>query len=182
MMTHYRLICCLLPLTFCLLQGCGYQQSGSYSEASAKSGYRWSSLYREDVRTVAVPIFTNKDFRRGVEFRLSKAVVSQLEAHSPYRVAPRESADTILEGEIVKMDITDLSRDVRANVPQESLYVITINFRWKDLRSGRILLERKNFTQTAPFYATLGEGEFVGAQESVEKLALAIVQEMQADW
>src|SRR4051812_45486355 len=138
----------LLPSALCLLTGCGYQQSGSYSEASAKSGYRWSSLYREDVQTVAVPIFTNRDFRRGVEFRLSKALVSQLEAHSPYRVAPRERADTILEGEIVKMDISDLSRDVRANIPQESLYVITINFRWRDLRSGRILVERKNFQQT----------------------------------
>jgi hypothetical protein len=59
---------------------------------------------------------------------------------------------------------------------------MTVNFRWKDLRSGRILLERKSFQQTASFYATLGEGEFVGSQNSVERLALAIVQEMQADW
>jgi hypothetical protein len=147
-----------------------------------RSGYRWASLYREDVQTVAIPIFTNKDFRRGVEFRLSKALVNQLEAHTPYRVAPRERADTILEGEIVRIDVTDLSRDVRANVPQEQLYVLTINFIWKDLRSGRILVERRNFQQTAPYYATLGEGEFVGAQQSVERLALAIVQELQADW
>lgn len=147
-----------------------------------RSGYRWSSLYREDVQTVAVPIFTNKDFRRGVELRLSKALVNQLEAHTPYRVAPRERADTILEGEIVRIDVTDLSRDVRANVPQEQLYVVTINFTWKDLRSGRILVERRNFQQTASYYATLGEGEFVGSQQSVERLALAIVQELQADW
>jgi hypothetical protein len=57
-----------------------------------------------------------------------------------------------------------------------------VNFRWTDLRSGRILLERKDFQQTAPMYGTLGEGEFVGGQNGIEKLALAIVQEMQADW
>ena len=59
---------------------------------------------------------------------------------------------------------------------------MTVNFRWKDLRSGRILLERRNYQQTAPFYGTVGEGEFVGRQSAIERLALAIVQEMQADW
>ena len=170
-----------LALALCLA-GCGYSQSGSYDESSVKSGYRWASLYREDVQTVAVPIFTNRDFRRGVEFRLSKALVNQLESHTPYRVAPRARADTILEGEIVRIDVSDLSRDVRANVPQEQLYVVTINFTWKDLRSGRILVERRNFQQTAPYYATLGEGEFVGGQQTVERLAQAIIQELQADW
>src|SRR5688572_3146284 len=101
-----------------VLTGCGYQQSGSSDPSSNRSGYRWASLYREDVQTVAVPIFTTRDFRRGVEIRLSKALVSQLEARTPYRVAPRERADTILEGEIVQIDVSDLSRDVRANVPQ----------------------------------------------------------------
>jgi hypothetical protein len=173
---------CLLPFTFCLVAGCGYQQSGSYDNLDPKSSYKWASLYREDVQTVAVPIFTNKDFRRGVEFRLSKAVINQLEAHTPYRVAPRERADTILEGEIVRLDVSTLSRDVRTNIPQEQLYVMTVNFTWKDLRSGRILVERRQFQQTAPYYATLGEGETVGSQDAIEKLALSIVQEMQADW
>jgi hypothetical protein len=145
-------------------------------------GYKWSSLYREDVSTVAVPIFTNRDFRRGVEFRLTESVIKQMEAKTPYRVAPRERADTILEGEIVSIDLSTLSRDVRTSVPQEQLYVLTVNFRWTDLRSGQEIVRRKNFQQTAPFYGTLGEGEFVGGQDAVERLALAIVQEMQADW
>ena len=172
----------LLPAAACLLTaGCGYQQNGQV-DASGKSSYKWSSLYREDINTVAVPIFANKDFRRGVEFNLSSAVVKQMEAHTPYRVAPTDRADTILEGEIVSIDLTTLSRDVRTNVPQQQLYLMTVNFRWKDLRSGRILMERRNFQQTAPFAGVLGEGEFIGAQTAIEKLALAIVEEMQADW
>lgn len=176
----------LLPAaaTACVLLlagGCGYQQSGDYT-AAPKSGYKWASLYREDIQTVAVPIFTNKDFRRGVEFKLTSALIKQMEANTPYRVAPQERADTVLEGEITKIDLSTMSRDVRTNIPQEQLYVVTINFRWKDLRSGRILVERRNFQQTASFYPTVGEGEFVGSQSSVERLAQAIVQEMQADW
>lgn len=165
-----------------LLSGCGYQTNGSFDAPQGLKPYKWSSLYREDISTVAVPIFANKDFRRGIEFSLSSAVVKQMEATSPYRVAPQDRADTILEGEIVAVDLSTLSRDVRTAIPQEQLYVMTVNFRWRDLRTGHILLERRNFQQTAPFYGTLGEGEFVGNQEAVERLALAIVQEMQADW
>ena len=165
-----------------LLAGCGYDRSGANYDQPAKGGYQWHSLYREDVQTVAVPIFTTKAFRRGVEFKLSKAVVNQLEAHSPYKVVARERADTVLEGEISKVEVNNLSRSFVEGVPQEQLMVLTINFLWKDLRTGRILLQRKNFQQTASFYPTLGEGEFVGSQDAVEKLALGIVQEMQADW
>src|SRR4051812_26943830 len=104
-----RLLHCLLPTACCLLlAGCGYQHNGEI-DSSPKSTYKWSSLYREDINSVAVPIFANKDFRRGVEFNLSTAVVKQMEAHTPYHVAPREKADTILEGEIVSIDMTTLS-------------------------------------------------------------------------
>ena len=159
--------------------GCGYTQSGGSGEGE---GYQWRSLYRDDVQTVAVPIFTNRSYRRGVEFGLSKAVVNQLEAQSPYKVVPRERADTILEGEIVAVDIDTISSDPDAAIPQEQLYVVTVNFTWKDLRSGKILVERRGFEQTAPYYPTLGEGQFVGSQQNVERLALAIVQELQSDW
>jgi hypothetical protein len=60
--------------------------------------------------------------------------------------------------------------------------IVTVNFVWKDLRTGRILVERRNFEQTATYYPTLGEGRFVGTQLAVEKLSLGIVQELQSDW
>jgi hypothetical protein len=163
---------------FSVSVGCGYSHSGSDPE----SGYQWRSLYREDVRTVAVPIFATKDFHRGVEITLSKALVNQLEAHSPYKVVPRERADTVLEGEVVSVTIDTLSLDSETAIPQEQLYVLTVNFTWKDLRTGRSLVERRNFQQTATFYPTLGEGQFVGSQQAIERLALGIVQELQADW
>ena len=162
------------------LPGCGYQQSGS--GANAPAGYQWKSLYRGDVRTVAVPIFTNRTFYRGVEFNLTKAVAGQLEAQSPYRVAPREAADTVLEGEITRVRVRTLSENPAAVVPQEQLLTVRVNFIWRDLRTGKILVERKDFEQAAPYYPTLGEGQFVGQQQNVERLGLAIVQELQATW
>ena len=166
--------------------GCGYSPSdpavGQTGSVGGVGGYQWKSLYRDDVRTVAVPIFSNRSFRRGVEFQLTKAIVNQLEAQSPYKVVPRERADTILEGEITDIFIRTYSQDPNTAVPQEQFYLVRINFTWKDLRTGKMLVERRRFEQTASFYPTLGEGQFIGSQQNVEKLALAIVQEMQAAW
>jgi len=164
------------------LAGCGYGHGAQPDSSSGSSGYHWSGVYRNDVRTVAVPTFTNRSFRRGVEFSLTKALVNQLEASTPYKVVPREYADTILEGEILDIHLRTLSPDVHTGLPQEQLYIVRLNFTWKDQRTGKILVDRRRFEQTTTYYPTLGEGQFVGSQQNVERLAVAIVQEMQADW
>jgi hypothetical protein len=180
-----------LPALCCT--GCGYQSAPAPAAGAAQpgstptskagaAGYHWSSLYRDDVHTVAVPIFTNRSFRRGVEFALTKAIVNQLEATTPYKVVPREHADTILEGEVLDTHIRTISPDIRTGLPQEQLYIVRLNFTWKDQRTGRILVERRRFEQSATYYPTAGEGIYVGNQQNVERLAVAIVQELQADW
>jgi hypothetical protein len=162
-----------------LLAGCGYKNG---SAGGSDGGYQWRSVYRQNVRTVAVPIFKNTDFQRGVEFSLSKALVNQIEANTPYKVVPREKADTILEGEIVSIRVDTLSSDRRSAIPQEQLLDLMVNFTWKDLRTGQILVQRYGMEQTGSYYSTLGEGRFVATQTASERLALAIVQELQSDW
>jgi hypothetical protein len=161
--------------------GCGYNQSGGSSN-KLEGGYKWNSLYREDIQTVAVPIFSTKDFRRGVKFRLTEAVIKQLELHAPYKVVPKDRADSILEGEVVAVSIGTYSKDFQTNLPREQQMVVQVDFVWKDIRTGRILAQRKGLQGTTTFYPSLGEGEFVGTQQAIERLALSIVQEMQADW
>jgi hypothetical protein len=147
-----------------------------------REGYTWHTLYRQDVRTVAVPIFTNKSFSRGVEFQLTKAITNYLESSSPYKVVSREKADTILEGEIMSVDGSVISSDIRTALPQEEMITIRVNFVWKDQRSGKILVQRKAFDQSTMYYPTLGESAFVGKQNGVERLAIGIVEQLQADW
>ncbi len=161
------------------LAGCeGYQQAGTGS----RGGYKWSSLYRQDVKTIAVPIFSNVDFSRGDEFALSKALVMQIEQRTPYKVVDHDKADTILEGQITKVKLQSLSSDRQSALPQEQLYGIRVDFVWKDLRTGKILVERRGFEQNAAFYPTLGEGRSQGQLNTAEQLAIAIVQELEADW
>lgn len=161
-------------LALMLISGCGYQMG------SAGSG--GSSLYREDVQTIAIPIFKSESFSRNDEMQLTQALVAQIESRTPYKVVPREKADTILEGTITRAITSTVSRDDETNLPQEQLYTIRIDFTWKDLRTGKILVDRQNFEQTNTFYPTLGEGTYIGKQSTAESLASAIVNELQRDW
>jgi hypothetical protein len=157
--------------------GCGPE-----SDDSTVAGYQWKSLYRTDVHTVCVPIFETRDFHRGVEFQVSDALVHEIEAFTPYKVVARDHADTILEGEIVSVRTHPLSYSQQSDLPQEQLASVVVNFTWKDLRSGKILLQRKNFEQSASYYPTLAEGQFIGTQTAAEKMAAGIVHEMEAEW
>jgi hypothetical protein len=168
-------------LSALLAAGCGYTQSGEYN-GSKQGGYQWHSLYREDIRTVAVPIFRNKSFTRGVEFQLTKAVINYMESSTPYKVVSRDKADTILEGEITQVRSDTISVDSRTTLPQEQAIRVSVNFVWKDLRTGKILAQKKGFEQDTTYFPTLGESAYVGKQTGMEKLAMAIVQQMQADW
>src|SRR4051812_22269663 len=103
----------LSSILVCLLAGCGY--------STGSNGYHWSSLYRQDVQTVHVPIFKNVTFNRGMKSSLSKAAINQLEPTPPYKVASADTADTILEGEITNVRTTYLSRDPTTTLPQEKL-------------------------------------------------------------
>ena len=160
--------------------GCNYQTTGDFNP-DVNRGYQWRSLYREDIQTVAVPIFTTRTFQRGVENNLTKAVIQQMELRTPYKVVPRDQAQTILEGEIESVEDV-ISSSGQTVLPQEQLLTFRVNFTWKDIRTGKILAQRRNFKQSASFFATLGEDRFLGSQDAVEKLARGIVQELEADW
>jgi hypothetical protein len=156
--------------------GCGFHSSPN------SNGWHWDTTYRQDIHTVAVPIFTTRDYHRGVEMQLSDALVKKIEEFTPYKVVPRERADTILEGEIVSIHPSTLVLDPQTATPQQELYTISVNFTWKDLHTGKILVSRTDFEQDSTYFPTLGEDQVVGSQDAVERLAMGIVQEMEGAW
>jgi hypothetical protein len=168
-------------ILICLVAGCGYQQQG-VDNASNTPGYQWHSLYRQDIQTVAVPVFTNRTYRRGIEAELTKSIIQQMEEHTPYKVVSKEKADTILEGEIVAAQTNTLSTDIQTGLPQEQIYSIVVSFTWKNLRTGDILVQRRNFDQRSNFVPFLGESASVGSTNAIQQLALGIVQELGAEW
>ena len=145
-------------------------------------GYSSTPLYRQSVHTVAVPIFINKTYRREMEFRLTEALDKQIESRTPYKLADQKNADTVLTGTIVEIHEDVLTRRTGFNLPRETQVTVAVDFVWKDTRSGRILLERKMFNRSATEIPQVGERVTDAQQLAVERLAAAIVDQMQTDW
>jgi hypothetical protein len=144
-------------------------------------GYSTKSLYNRNYHTVAVPIFANKTFRREWEFRLTEAITKNIELRTPYKVTKQEKADTVLTGEITEIQENVLTERNGTDLPRESQLTVVVNFVWKD-RTGRVLVERKGLNRSATEIPQLGENVVDAEQLAVERLAAAIVDQMQAEW
>jgi outer membrane lipopolysaccharide assembly protein LptE/RlpB len=154
----------------------------SVTLALAGCGYSSKPPFNASVRTVSVPIFANKTFRREWEFRLTEAIDKNIEYRTPYKVVARKDADSLLSGEIVQIQENVLTNRFQTDLPRETELTIAVNFTWKDLRSGRMIVERKNFNRSATEIPQIGERVVDAEQLAVERLASAIVDQMQSDW
>ncbi|HUO07741.1 MAG TPA: LptE family protein [Phycisphaerae bacterium] len=157
----------LMASGFLLLTSCGYTSKPAYNAS---------------VRTVCVPIWENHTFRREWEFRLTEAIDKNIEYRTPYKIASRKDADTILTGEIVDIQEGVLTNRYGTDLPRETELTVVVNFVWKDLRSGKILVERKAFNRSATEIPQLGERVTDAEQLAIERLATGIVDQMQSDW
>jgi len=147
-------------------------------------GYTLRSTYPSQYSTVAVEIFDNETFDRDVEFDLADALVKEIESRTPYKVTYERRADTILTGRIARVERDQISRSRDTGLGEEVLYIVTVDFTWRDARSDAIIVERRDFTADSLFLPSPPHGEpielarFAVAQE----LARDIVDEMRGDW
>ena len=149
----------------------------------AGCGYSMESLHRTDVRTVAVPIFASKEFRRELEFELSKELVKMIEQRTPYKVVQdRTRADTELRGEIIDLRSPVLAEDVRSDSPIDIEVTVSCWFEWKDLRTGEMLAQRSTLQATASYAVAIGETLDSATTEALRRLAERIVEAMEKDW
>ena len=147
-------------------------------------GYSHTVMFPPHVRTVAVPIFDNQSFYQGLEFDLTEALIKEIELQTPYKVTSASRADTILQGQIVAVRQTRLSRRNTGGVPQELEMRITANFEWKDLHTGHMLRRRDGFQAVGRYIPAqpVAESLQVGQHEAVQRLVRQIVSVMATDW
>lgn len=154
----------------------------AFAPLLSSCGYTAGHLYNSSVRTVAVPVFVNKTFRREWEMRLTEAIDKNIEYRTPYKVSYAKSADTILSGEIIAIQENVLTERIGTNIPRENQLTVVVNFTWKDARTGRVLVERKNFVRSATEIPQINERVEDAEQLAIERTAQGIVDQMQQDW
>jgi len=145
-------------------------------------GYRAGGPYRTDVRTVYVDMVGSKEFRRDLEFTLTEALKKRIGMDTPYRLAPREKADTILVAEVLEERQAAFAPDYQTRQPREKHLNLTVRVQWKDIRTGRLLVDQPAMLQTVDYLNPTGESEKFAQERAIDRLAARIVALMYEDW
>ena len=161
-------------LTLTSLVCCGYT-------TDREKIYRTTNTQKNPIRTVAVDVFGSKEFRRGLELQLTEAVKKRLNSDSPYRLANKEYADTLLSGEIKEVRQSTIGRDFRNVLPRETVQTVVVSFKWKDLRTGEVLVDRPNFVQSVDYIRPLHEDFYHASERAMDRMAERIVEQMESD-
>ena len=165
----------ILALAVSFIAGCGYS-------TDREVAFRTANSSNDRIRTVALDIFESREFRRGLELQLTEAIAKRIEAETPFKLAKKDRADTMLSGEVQEVRQATIGRDFRTVKPRETSATFVISFQWKDLRTGEILVDRPNYVQTIDYIRPLGEDFYHASQHAMDRLAERIVEEMQSDW
>jgi len=151
--------------------------------AAAGCGYSTEPLHRTDVRTVAVNIFGNKDFRREMEFDLAQKLTKTIEDRTRYKVVhDPKRADTEIRGEIIAFQAPVLTENVQTDSPMEIDVTIMAWFEWKDLRTGEILARRDEVSGSGQYAPAIGETQSSATSDAISRLARRIVEYMEKPW
>lgn len=167
-----------IPILAAILLGMGACASNS------SNGYAFNSTYDDSISTISIPIFKNDTLQRGLEVQLTESLNKQILARTPWKLAKSEQAETTLVGVITTHSLTQLSQAPRTGLVQEQAVRITVNFEWRDNRTGDIIVARNNFSATATFAPQRGVSERIehAQREAIEELAADLVSQLRESW
>jgi len=156
------------------LSGCGYT-------TDRKAQFRSENAASRPIRTIAVPVFDSREFRRDIELQVTEALKKRIESETPYKLANRNVADTVLTGEVLEVRQGTIGRDFVAVRPRETVATLAVRWQWKDLRTGEILVDRPRFVHTVDYIRPVGEDFYHAMQRASNEMAERIVEQMLDD-
>lgn len=140
------------------------------------------NLFRNDIRTVHVPIFESESNRRFLGQRLTEAVVKQVEQGTPLTITDPAIANSFLRGRLVR----DQKNTVLENQFDDARAVRTafrVEIDWVD-RAGVPLMNRRSviIDHSVDFIPEGGQSLATAQQEVIDRIAREIVGQMEMPW
>jgi outer membrane lipopolysaccharide assembly protein LptE/RlpB len=122
-----------LLLFVLLVLGCGYHVMGR-------------GLLPPDVKTVAVPIFTNRSRQYRIEQRMSAAVMRELIERTHYKVTsdPGE-ADAVIEGAVNNVSTGVIAFNITTGAATALQVVVTADVRMIDRHTQKVLFSNPKY-------------------------------------
>lgn len=139
-------------------------------------------LFRNDIRTVHVPIFESDSNRRFLAQRLTEAVVKQVEQGTPLTITDPSVSNSFLRGRLVR----DQKNTVTENQFDDARAVRTsfrVEIDWVD-RAGVPLMPRRSviIDHSVDFIPEGGQSLATAQQEVIERIAREVVGQMEMPW
>ncbi len=170
--------------TLALIAALGVSLISSGCASNPADGYSFDSTYPQGIRTVSIPVFDNYSFDTGVESELTDAVIKEFQRSTGIRVVQGGTAESELKGVVTKSELRRLSTQRGTGFVQELAVTLTVDFDWKDTRSGKLLVSRRQFAAADTFVPVPGSGERLdtGRHGAVQRLAQDLVAELRESW
>lgn len=150
-----------------------------------KQGYSFSTTFPSNVKTVSVAMFDNYSDTPGVEAMVTEAITKEVQRVTGMRVVSNPAgADSKLTGVITGVDMRRLSLQRQTGLVQELAVQITVDFDWKDNRSGKVLVSRRGFASADTFVPSRPTSERIetGQAGAAQRLAKDLVGELRGAW
>jgi hypothetical protein len=159
--------------------------------SSGCAGYRFGSatLFREDVRTIYVPIVRNDTWRPELGVQLTEALQRTIQQRTPYRLVNDPSADSVLTCRVTgetKRVITETRTDEARAIDAR----VMVHLTWVDRRNN-VLMENRFvppddiaflFAESADFVPEGGQSIATAHLRAIDRLANEIVNQMEVRW
>ncbi len=155
------------------------------------AGYRIGTrtLYRNDIRTVHIPIIKSDSFRPELGVQLTEALQKEVERRTPYKNGELATADSIMNCRL----ISESKRVVGETGTDESRLIqstIAVEVSWVDRRNIPLIESRFlppgettfYFSENADFVPEAGQSISTANQRVIERLANHIVDQMESRW
>jgi len=141
-----------------------------YALGLASCGYSFRGNLPDHIKTVAVPVFTNRTAEPAIENWLTSAVVEAYAANGRLQVVKTAEADAILDGEVVGYSVQSIAYDNQANVRVYRL-LVTMNIKLRDVRRNSVLFEQQGVREKSDFQILGAVSQTIGAEEGAVRSA-----------
>lgn len=155
------------------------------------AGYRIGTrtLYRNDIRTIHIPIIKSDSFRPELGAQLTEALHKEVERRTPYKLTEFATADSTMtcrltseNKQVIGETGTDESRLLQS--------VIAVEVSWVDRRNIPLIETRFlppgettfYFSENTNFVPEAGQSIGTANQRVIERLANHIVDQMESRW
>ncbi|MFH1755132.1 MAG: LptE family protein, partial [Candidatus Latescibacterota bacterium] len=150
----------------------------------AACGYSTSSHTAKDIKSVAVPFFSNLTTEPNLEISVTEMIIDNLVSDNTLKVMNEDNADAILEGDIVTFTNTPFSFNQDLNA-EEYRVVLIVKVKLYNRRLNEAIWQDQRITGDGAYFVDASESGLTyedALEEAIKEITEQILNLTVQDW